>query len=150
MPQLVDYSESDDSDAVNTDSNSQPQGTKHKRPGPQEVRTDKAAALPALPESFHNLYASTARLGTQDDPSLHGGRQRQTPHVEGHWPTHVYIDCKSTPIIPPKASATPNVLMRIEGFRPQNRGRTCRSFGAESTKLCLQAIPQRPPQSTPC
>lgn len=92
MQQLVGYSDSDESDAPpSTDRVSQ--GTKRKR----AVDDDKAE-LPPLPDSFHNLYASTARLGTRDDPDLHGGRQRQIPHVEGNWPTHVYVECKWMPV----------------------------------------------------
>ena len=50
--------------------------------------------LPTLPQSFHSLYASNVRTGTQDDPSLHAGRVRQVPHVEGNWPTHIFLECK--------------------------------------------------------
>ena len=94
MPPLVEYSESDESDSVETTVTLK-QSTKRKRSGSQSFEdVGVNAALPVLPESFHDLYASTVRRGTEDDPALHGGRRRQNPHVEGHWPTHVYIDCK--------------------------------------------------------
>jgi hypothetical protein len=86
---LVDYSDSDADDE-----NAQPEKPKLPRPQPHAVKR-KREELPALPSKFHDLYASTTRVSTRDDPSLHGGRKRVTPHIDGNWPTHVYIECMS-------------------------------------------------------
>lgn len=95
---LVDYISSDEDDVVESNNlgtkpaspSAAPKDLKRKR----EIYPTITSDLPPLPSKFHDLYASTARVSTRDDPSLHGGRKRVTPHVEGNWPTHLYIECK--------------------------------------------------------
>lgn len=76
---LVDYPSSD------SEGESQPAAKKPRIEG---------SLLPPLPSNFRNLYSSTVRTSTQDDPELHGGRKRVTPHVAGNWPAHIYLECK--------------------------------------------------------
>ncbi|KAK0747814.1 hypothetical protein B0T21DRAFT_355181 [Apiosordaria backusii] len=101
MPPLVEYSSESDTEPDTT--NPSPPPAKKPRFGVSDTGTATAPAtgpspdLPPLPASFHDLYASTTR--TFDDPSLHQGRTRQTPHIPGNWPSHVYIDWRPPPEI---------------------------------------------------
>lgn len=85
---LVQYSDSE------SDADDQPASPPAKKP--RHEAPSKGSALPPLPAAFHDLYASSTRVSVKDDPSLHGGRKRVIPHVEGNWPTHVYVECVCT------------------------------------------------------
>jgi hypothetical protein len=86
---LVNYPSSDSEEGYTSEPST---GEKRKRES-EEGHGDHAA-LPPLPSEFHDLYASTARISTNDDPTLHGGRKRVTPHIPGNWATHVYLECE--------------------------------------------------------
>lgn len=92
---LVDYSDSESSlcdSEAEEDGDAQPHQSKRVKVSSE---TSTTSSLPPLPARFRDLYSSTVRTSTQDDPSLHGGRKRVTPHVAGNWPGHVYLECKS-------------------------------------------------------
>ncbi|KAK4691894.1 U6 snRNA phosphodiesterase, partial [Lecanoromycetidae sp. Uapishka_2] len=87
MP-LVEYSDSESSES------STPEKIQKNGIGQQGVKKKRRSdlTLPPLPDAFHDLYAATSRVSNQDEPTLHSGRQRIIPHVEGNWPTHIYIE----------------------------------------------------------
>ena len=91
MP-LVEYS---DSETSQPDTSLAKNDNRKSSPKPLKRKRDESSLvdLPPLPDAFHHLYVSSSRASTQDDPALHGGRQRATPHVEGSWPSHVYVEC---------------------------------------------------------
>lgn len=92
---LVQYPDSDsDSDSEqNTSLSAQKPKVVLKRKRSELSNDD----LPPLPAAFHDLYSTNARVSTSDNPSLHGGRKRAVPHVEGNWPSHIYLECKDDP-----------------------------------------------------
>ncbi|KAI4152509.1 MAG: hypothetical protein LQ340_002878 [Diploschistes diacapsis] len=82
---LVGYS----SDSSNTSNAQQQPPAKRRHQIPTTPPKDAKSSLPPLPSSFLDLYSAPVRTSAADDPSLHGGRQRITPHVRDVFPTHI-------------------------------------------------------------
>ena len=83
---LVAYSDSD------SDTQDPPRTKRRKVEAVVSKSRNTHASPPPPPASFHALYATNVRTAAADDPSLHGGRTRQVAHVEGNWPTHIYLE----------------------------------------------------------
>ncbi|KAK2625564.1 hypothetical protein QTJ16_004876 [Diplocarpon rosae] len=86
---LVNYPSSDEE---NPSASSSSASSPAKEESSLKRKRDAPSDLPALPSRFHDLYASASRVSTRDIPSLHQGRKRVIPHVDGNWPTHIYIE----------------------------------------------------------
>lgn len=76
-------------------------GSEEGRPSKKRKLSEDHAELdskhrhpPPLPTAFRSMYVANVRTSTTDDPTLHGGRSRQVPHVDGNWPSHVYLECE--------------------------------------------------------
>ncbi|KAK2758694.1 poly(U)-specific 3'-to-5' RNA exonuclease [Arachnomyces sp. PD_36] len=67
-------------------------GVKRQREESDNLGSGAPPSLPPIPNEFLDLYTSNSRVSVRDDPSLHEGRKRAVPHVEGNWATHVYLE----------------------------------------------------------
>ncbi|KAM0149400.1 hypothetical protein ACHAQE_002842 [Botrytis cinerea] len=127
---LVDYMSSDEEHVVDEDLPRDGQVNQASREGDEKNVNAKtsnssnlkrkrdvsssSSELPPLPSKFHDLYASTVRASTRDDPSLHGGRKRVTPHIEGNWPTHIYIEWYPSTI---EFDLVSSLISQVESFK---------------------------------
>lgn len=48
----------------------------------------------AIPGALQEMFAPSGRAG--DDPSLHGGRVRRVPHVDGNFATSLFVGVQPT------------------------------------------------------
>ena len=94
---LVNYSSSDSEDE--TIQKAVPSSSGNKRRRVSEKHEKAVIQMPQLPNTFLDLYATNVRTGTADDPTLHGGRKRAMPHIDGNWQTHVYLECMHSPAL---------------------------------------------------
>ncbi|KAF4552601.1 Hypothetical protein D9617_9g023900 [Elsinoe fawcettii] len=88
---LVEYSDSDE----DRDDHDEPVSKRRRLSNDDGDNTNPE--LPPLPDAFLDLYSGAARVSQNDDPSLHGGRKRIVPHVEGNWAAHVYLEFHPSP-----------------------------------------------------
>ncbi|KAK8243826.1 U6 snRNA phosphodiesterase Usb1 [Phyllosticta capitalensis] len=109
---LVAYSDSDsDSDRASSLSRPPAKRLRHHPPVSNPEPELSQRSLPPLPAAFHDLYATSTRTATHDDPALHAGRKRAIPHMEGHWPSHLYLEWHPNPS---ESSILSTLLQRVE------------------------------------
>jgi hypothetical protein len=97
---LVDYPDSGSDDGITSPAIYAQPAQSPAKTAVKRKHSDSAKDTNALPPAaFHDLYTTNARVSTSDNPSLHGGRKRAIPHVEGNWPSHVYLECKDAPVL---------------------------------------------------
>jgi hypothetical protein len=172
---LVDYPSSPESSDGNEDLNSSlPPAPSHninqdndeddsrpikKRKTSPSLTTTKSSpattSLPALPATFRDLYSSTVRTTVQDNPALHAGRQRATPHIVGNWPAHISLECKrakhtlSNPFprrIPIIDRAFPRLILYTKGtLRPPPSPSFTPSRNPPSNKPQIRLLPIKCP-----
>lgn len=70
----------------------------HSRPTAEEPPAKKRCVISHRPETRTNIHRKLPPLSGAisppppiDDPALHQGRTRTTPHVEGQWAAHIYV-----------------------------------------------------------
>jgi len=91
---LVPYPASDSDSESDSNPHPTPATKRRKISTGSGTAAEPTGALPPLPAAFLDQYSSNVRTSVQDDPALHGGRKRATPHVAGYWNAHVYLECK--------------------------------------------------------
>ncbi|KAJ9657940.1 poly(U)-specific 3'-to-5' RNA exonuclease [Neophaeococcomyces mojaviensis] len=114
---LVDYPDSDDENQEPIEAVTFADASSLKRKTDEDgvsARRVRPKLPPALPSSFHTLYSADVRTSTNDDPILHGGRQRQVPHVVGNWPSFMYLEWSpSEPILTRLVKVTEQAESRL-------------------------------------
>lgn len=72
----------------NSQHDAKAQTTRVKRP--KTANADHRVKPPPLPREFMDLYTNNPKVSA--DSGLHEGRVRVIPHIEGAWPSHVFVE----------------------------------------------------------
>lgn len=94
---LVDYASSSDEDEPECSSSGLKRSEVFKDPskaGALASDSKRRKAVPPLPDRFHDLFTSNPKMS--ENSPVHEGRTRVLPHVDGMWPTHVYLEWMPT------------------------------------------------------
>lgn len=168
---LVDYSNSE-SEGEQESEDVLPPSKKRRTSSPPEhvqqdvkkrnVREDESkSSMPPLPAAFLDMYSSTVKKSASDDPSMHQGRKRTIPHVQGNWPTHIFLDCRSNNTGPflqlishlsSLSKPTTSILISQKGTPPskiQTSSQTSSTNKSNSKNPAPPKTLQTPPHKTP-